>query len=164
MGARLSDSELAARIRAANQRRAARLVERQKAAGRVAMTIWIDATTKERVDAARHGAALNETAERLLLAGLAATTTSAANRDTPSVLTQVGGDTSERDAMFREVEALLDLGLSGVKIAQRLNNAGYRSATGKLLSGANLLRDYRAWADKAGTADLSTVGVETDIG
>ena len=77
MGARLTDSELAARIRAANQRRAARLVERQKAAGRVAMTIWIDAATKERVNEARLGAALNETAERLLLAGLAATTTPA---------------------------------------------------------------------------------------
>lgn len=74
MGAKLNLAELGARTRAANRQRAVQHVERQKAAGRVALTIWVNATTKARVDAARHGASLNETAERLLLAGLNATT------------------------------------------------------------------------------------------
>ena len=142
MGARLTDSELAARIRAANQRRAARLVERQKAAGRVAMTIWIDAATKERVNEARLGAALNETAERLLLAGLAATTTPASNTTQQPVYT---GVVSSRDALMTEVGKLLDEGLSGAEVARRLTAAGYRSQNGAALTGANLLRDFRRW-------------------
>ena len=149
MGARLTDSELAARVRAANQRRAARLVERQKAAGRVAVTIWVDSTTKSRVDAARRGASLNETAERLLLAGLNATTTPATS-EPPPVYT---GVVSSRDALMAEVGKLLDVGLTGAEIARRLTAAGFQTATGKPLSGANLLRDYRAWCKKNGAPD-----------
>ena len=144
MGARLTDSELAARIRAANQRRAARLVERQKAAGRVAMTIWVDSTTKARVDAARHGAALNETAERLLLAGLAATTTP----DTPAASNAT--TTTTRDELMTWIGKLLDEGLTGNEIARQLNASGQRTASGSAFTGQNLLRDYRAWVRKNG--------------
>ena len=144
MGARLTDSELATRIRAANQRRAARLVERQKAAGRVAMTIWVDSTTKARVDAARHGAALNETAERLLLAGLAATTTP----DTPAASNAT--TTTTRDALMMEVGKLLNEGHTGAEVARRLNASGQRTANGAQFTSANLLRDYRAWLKKTG--------------
>ena len=142
MGARLTDSELAARIRAANQRRAARLVERQKAAGRVAMTIWVDSTTKARVDAARHGAALNETAERLLLAGLAATTTP----DTPAASNAT--TTSTRDELMTWIGDRLNEGHTGNEIARQLNASGQRTASGAAFTGQNLLRDYRAWEKK----------------
>ena len=77
MATRLSDSEFAARTRKANQRRAARQLERRREAGLVQMNVWVSQSTKARIEAARLGAALNETAERLLLAGLAATTTPA---------------------------------------------------------------------------------------
>ena len=145
MGARLTDSELATRIRAANQRRAARLVERQKAAGRVAMTIWVNATTKERIEAARHGSALNETAERLLLAGLAATTTPADTTSPAATAT-----TTTRDALMMEVGKLLNEGLTGAEVARRLNASGQRTASGSAFTGQNVLRDYRAWARKNG--------------
>lgn len=150
MGARLPDNELAQRVRAANQRRAARLVERQKAAGRVAMTIWVDSTTKSRVDAARRGASLNETAERLLLAGLTATTTPATSEPPTPVYT---GGVSDRDAFMAEVGKLLDEGHTGNEIARRLTAAGFQTANGKPLSGANLLRDFRAWCKKNGAPD-----------
>lgn len=146
MGARLTDSELAARVRAGNQRRAARLLERQKAAGRVALTIWIDATTKARIEAARHGAALNETAERLLLAGLNATTTPATS-EPPPVYT---GVVCDRTALMAKVGKLLDEGLSGNEIARQLNASGQRTASGAAFTGQNILRDYRAWARKNG--------------
>ena len=144
MGARLTDSELAARIRAANQRRAARLVERQKAAGRVAMTIWVDSTTKALVDAVRHGAALNETAERLLLAGLAATTTP----ETPAS----NAATTTKDALMTWIGERLNEGHTGNEIARQLNASGQRTASGAAFTGQNILRDYRAWARKNGAA------------
>ena len=154
---RIADSELAANVRSRNRVNSERRRERLAMAGKVQLLTWIPDTLRRELDsvAAARGEPLSETTAALLLAGLAATTP-AANRDTPPVLTQVGGDTSERDAMFREVEALLDLGLSGVKIAQRLTAAGYRSPNGGALSGANLLRDYRAWCKKTGTATTTT--------
>lgn len=151
MGARLTDSELAQRVRAANQRRAARLLERQKAAGRVALTIWVDTTTKARIEAARHGATLNETAERLLLAGLNATTTPATKPTTAELFATPA--TSQKDALMVEVGKLLNEGLSGADIARRLNASGQRTANGAQFTGANLLRDYRAWCKKTGSAD-----------
>lgn len=156
MGVKLELNELGARTRAANQRRAARLLERQKAAGKVALTVWVSAATKARIDATRAGATLNETAERLLLAGLNATTTSRdkppGTVDTTSVHTDVVVD---KDALMNEVALLLEEGLSGNEIARRLNSSGRRTAAGTELIGANLLRDYRAWAKKAG-ADRTT--------
>lgn len=146
MGARLTDSELAQRVRAANQRRAARLLERQKAAGKVALTIWVNSTTKARVDAVRHGATLNETAERLLLAGLNATTTPADNQQ--PVYTGVVPD---RDALMISVGKLLNEGLTGNEIARKLNASGQRTANGAEFTGQNILRDYRRW--QAGNRD-----------
>lgn len=155
MGARLTDSELAQRVRAANQRRAARLLERQKAAGRVALTIWVDSTTKSRVDAARHGATLNETAERLLLAGLNATTTPAATTPAPAAATvdmfpvpASHESSAKKDALMNEVARLLNEGHTGNEIARQLNASGQRTERGAEFNGANLLRDYRAWAKK----------------
>jgi len=143
MATRLSDSEFAARTRKANQRRAARQLERRREAGLVQMNVWVSQSTKARIEAARLGAALNETAERLLLAGLAATTTPATTHQ--PVYT---GVVSTRDALMTEVGKLLNEGLTGAEVARRLTAAGYRSQNGAALSGANLLRDYRAWSRK----------------
>ena len=160
MGARLTDSELAARVRDANQRRAARLLERQKAAGRVALTIWVNATTKARVDEARHGASLNETAERLLLAGLNATMPAATTTPAPEAATMdmfpapatSHESSAKKDALMNEVARLLNEGHNGNEIARQLNASGQRTASGAAFTGQNILRDYRAWARKNGAA------------
>lgn len=146
MATRLTDTELAARTRAANQRRAARQLERRRAAGLVQLNVWIDANTKARIEAARLGAALNETAERLLLAGLHATTTPASNDNQP--VYTVGCDKAE---LMNEVAALLNEGLSGADIARQLNASGQRTANGAAFTGQNILRDYRAWSKKRDT-------------
>ena len=158
MGARLTDSELAARVRTANQRRAARLLERQKAAGKVALTIWINATTKNRIDAARHGATLNEAAERLLLAALNATTTTPATNPTAAELTvdmfdaPAGNNTTTRDELMTWIGERLNEGLSGAEVARQLNASGKHTANGAAFTGQNLLRDYRAWTKNTGAA------------
>jgi len=58
------------------------------------------------------------------------------------------GVVSTRDALMTEVGKLLNEGLTGAEVARRLTAAGYRSQNGAALSGANLLRDYRAWSRK----------------
>lgn len=154
MATRLSDSEFAARTRKANQQRAARQLERRRAAGLAPLNVWIDATTKARLEAARHGAALNETAERLLLAGLDAATTTALV-DTPPVYT-VG--VSSRDALMAEVGKLLNEGHTGAEIARQLNASGKRTANGAQFTSANLLRDYRAWLKRDAADSHETDG------
>lgn len=74
MATRLTDSELAQRVRAGNRVRAQRQQERRRAAGLVQLNIWIDATTKTALTAiaAATGDNLNDTAERLLSAALTA--------------------------------------------------------------------------------------------
>ena len=47
------------------------------------------------------------------------------------------------------VAGMLADGLTGAEIARRLNADGYRAVSGKELVGHNLLREYRAWRDKA---------------
>ena len=156
MATRLSDSEFAARTRKANQRRAARQLERRREAGLVQMNVWVSQSTKARIEAARLGAALNETAERLLLAGLAATTTPATTRDKPTapeaadMFPAPAGTTTTRDALMTEVGKLLNEGHTGAEVARRLNASGQRTANGAQFTSANLLRDYRAWLKKTG--------------
>lgn len=80
-----------------------------------------------------------ETAERLLLAGLAATTTPApAGNDATAT-------TTTRDALMMEVGKLLDEGHTGNEIARQLNASGKRTANGAAFAGQNILRDYRRW-------------------
>lgn len=162
MATRLSDSEFAARTRKANQQRAARQLERRRAAGLAPLNVWIDATTKARLEAARYGATLNATAERLLLAGLD-TTTPAANRDTADtpVATQTcvhSSVVSTRDMLMAEVGKLLNEGHSGAEVARRLTAAGYRSPNGAALTSANLLRDYRRWLKRDAADSHETDG------
>lgn len=156
MAEKLTLDELGLRTRAANQRRAARQQERWRTAGRVALTIWVDTTTKARVDAARAGATLNETAERLMLAGLNATMPAATTTPAPEAATMdmfpapaTGNESSAtKDALMVEVGKRLAEGFSGADVARQLNASGQRTASGAAFSGGNLLRDYRAWERK----------------
>jgi hypothetical protein len=72
MAARLEDSELAARIRAGNQRRAARQQEKRRAAGRVQLNVVIDHSMKVQLEAeaARNNASLSVVVAVLLDLGL----------------------------------------------------------------------------------------------
>lgn len=141
MAEKLALDELGARTRAANQRRAARQQQRWRAAGRVALTVWMDSTTKARIEAARNGGTLNETAERLLSLGLEQIATTTPATSNPPVYTGV----VSRDDLMTEVGKLLDEGHTGADIARKLNDSGQRTATGSEFNGANLLRDYRRW-------------------
>ena len=180
MATRLSDSEFAARTRKANQRRAARQLERRREAGLVQMNVWVSQSTKARIEAARLGAALNETAERLLLAGLAATTTPATttpycclrcdapipadcedapvcadcNRELNAIAESCNATTTPattRDELMTWIGKMLNEGHTGNDVARQLNAGGKRTASGAAFTGQNILRDYRAWVKK--TAD-----------
>ena len=72
---RLTDSELATRVRASNVRRAERRRERLATAGYVQTVVWLSQVTRSALDttAAERHATISETAERLLTAGLNAT-------------------------------------------------------------------------------------------
>lgn len=156
---KLTDSELAARLRQRNRDSSERRRERLALAGHTQLLTWIPASLRERVDAAAaaSGLKLSPMVERLLTAGLNATTTPAANRDTPaSNDTQpvYTGVVSSRDVLMNEVAALLNEGLSGADIARQLNASGKRTANGAQFTSANLLRDYRAWLKKNGATDI----------
>ena len=155
MATRLTDSELAQRVRAGNRVRAQRQQERRRTAGLVQLNVWLPHSTRTALDraAAHRNLTVSETVSDLLERALSAaillneaTTTPA---DTQPVYT---GVVSSRDALMVEVGKLLDEGLSGADIARRLTADGYQSPTGKPLSGPNVLRDYRAWARKNGAA------------
>jgi hypothetical protein len=158
MATRLTDSELAQRVRASNQRRSARQQERRRSAGLVQLNVWVPQSTRTALDrvAAHRDMTISETVadllERTLAAALALndTTTPAGTVDNPPVYTGVVPD---RDTLMAEVGKLLDEGHTGNEIARRLTAAGFQTANGKLLSGANLLRDYRAWCKKNGAPD-----------
>ena len=180
MATRLSDSELAARIRTSNRQRAARQHERLRTAGKVQLNIWLATDVKAALAtaAATNGETVSQAAERLLSAGLAEPN---ATRDEkpatsrcwecaaempegmesepfcsdciPTTVYTVG--VSDKAELMNEVAVMLEEGLSGNEIARRLNASGRRTAAGTEFIGANLLRDYRAWAKKAG-ADRTT--------
>lgn len=64
---------------------------------------------------------------------------------------------SDRDAMMALVARLLADGLTGADIARKLTAAGYKSQQGTELRGANVLREYRTWRDKANGSDSTAV-------
>ena len=155
MATRLTDSELAASVRAGNRQRAQRQHERRRAAGLTQLNIWLTADTRAALAtaAAANNETLSDAAERLLSAGLNATTRDTQPPDTPPAYTVLGDD--ERAALMAEVGALLDGGMTGNEIARRLNASGRRNSSGKPFIGANLLRDYRAWVKKTGGTDTT---------
>jgi hypothetical protein len=154
MATRVSDTELAARLRQRNAVNSQRRRERLALAGKVQLLTWIPATLRRELDsaAAARGEPLSETTAALLLAGLAtpATTTPDTSKP-PPVYTVEGGD--ERAALMAEVGKLLNEGHTGNEVARRLTAAGYRSPNGAALTGGNLLRDFRRW--QAGKRDAT---------
>lgn len=74
---RLTDKELAERVRTGNRERAARRREKQEAAGNVQTVVWLPAGLRARVDAVTGGRTLSEAVADLLEAGLKFTTTPA---------------------------------------------------------------------------------------
>ena len=161
MATRLTDSELAARVRAGNRVRAQRQQERRRSAGLVQLNVWVSQSTRTALDraAAHRNMTVSETVsdllERALSAAMllnAATTPDmpAASNDTPPVYT---GVVSSRDTLMNEVAALLNEGHTGADIARQLNASGQRTASGAQFTGQNLLRDYRAWQRKPAETD-----------
>lgn len=69
MARKLTDSEFAERARAANRRRTARYQQRLAAAGKTALTVWIDAGLKSALTSAAtaNGATIADTAAQWLL-------------------------------------------------------------------------------------------------
>jgi len=74
MRSRLSDEELAARVREGNIRRSNRRREKLLAAGKKQLLIWIDPDTQARIDALKisRGLTLKDAANIALVAGLEA--------------------------------------------------------------------------------------------
>jgi len=151
MASKLTDSELAQRVRAGNRVRAQRQQERRRTAGLVQLNVWLPHSTRTALDraAAHRNLTVSETVadllERALAAALVLNEATTTPADTQPVYT---GVVSSRDALMVEVGKLLDEGLSGADVARRLNASGQRTANGAQFTGANLLRDYRAWERK----------------
>lgn len=146
MVTKVSDSELAANVRRRNRVNSERRRQRLAAGGKVQLLTWIPDTLRLELDsvAAARGEPLSETASAALALGLMQIATT-----TPATTTTVyTGWVASRDVLMTEVGKLLDDGLSGADIARRLNASGQRTANGATFTGANLLRDYRAWVKK----------------
>ena len=158
MASKLTDSELAQRVRAGNRLRAQRQQERRRSAGLAQLNVWLPQSTRTALDrvAEHRNLTVSETVadllERALAAALVLNEATTTPADTQPVYT---GVVSSRDALMTEVGKLLDEGLSGADVARRLNEAGKRTANGAKFSSANLLRDYRTWVKKNGTADTT---------
>lgn len=148
MATRLTDSELAARVRAGNRIRAQRQQEKRRSAGLVQLNVWLSQPIRTALDraAAHRNMTVSETVsdllERALSVAMLLDTTTPASNATPPVYT---GVVSSRDALMAEVGTLLEQGLSGAEVARRLNASGQRTANGAQFTSANLLRDYRSW-------------------
>jgi hypothetical protein len=164
---RLTDSELAQRLRQRNRQASERRRVKLAASGNVQLLVWIPASLRERVDAAAaaNNATISDMTERLLTAGLKATTTATpATRDKPPAAAELIPDmflsspatTTDKDSLMTWVGELLNEGLTGADIARQLNASGKRTASGAEFTGQNLLRDYRAWCKKTGSADTTS--------
>ena len=165
MATRLTDSELAARVRAGNQRRAARQLERRRSAGLVQLNVWVSQSTRTALDraAAHRNMTVSETVSELLERALAAAmllnATTTRDKPTAAELTvdmfdaPAGNDaTTTKDELMTWIGERLNEGLTGNEIARQLNASGQRTASGAAFTGQNILRDYRAWARKNGAA------------
>jgi hypothetical protein len=160
---RLTDSELAQRVRASNQRRAERRRERLALAGKVQLLSWVPATLRNELDkvAAARGESLSDTTAALLSLGLKVTTTATpATRDKPTaaelmpdMFHPAPATTTDKDALMTWIGERLNEGLTGADVARQLNASGKRTANGSPFSGGNLLRDYRAWCKKTASVE-----------
>ena len=163
MATRLTDSELAQRVRAGNRVRAQRQQERRRTAGLVQLNVWLPHSTRTALDraAAHRNMTVSETVSDLLERALSAamllneaTTTPAPEAATMDMFPAPATShesSATKDALMMEVGKLLNEGHTGNDVARQLNASGQRTVSGAAFTGQNILRDYRAWAKK--TAD-----------
>ena len=153
MAAKLSDSEYAARHRAANRVRAQRNRERRYGAGRVALTVWVAESTKTRLLAlaAAESAPIAVVADRLLAAAL----NSATNTSGPDALPLFEPDSTgslpvdsavdPHAALMLEVDRRVNAGEKWRDIATALNEAGWRDKADKPLVFTRINEQWRRW-------------------
>ena len=151
MATRLTDSELAQRVRAGNRIRAQRQQERRRTAGLVQLNVWVSQSSRTALDsaAAHRNMTVSETVsdllERALSAAMLLNTTTTPDTPAPA------GNSTTRDELMTWIGERLNEGHTGNDVARQLNASGQRTASGAAFTGQNILRDYRAWAKK--TAD-----------
>ena len=120
MAKRLTDKELADRVRASNRERAARRREKQETAGNVQTVVWLPADLRARIEATTGGRTLSATVAALLEAGLASTSTPA-----PAYEVEPDSRPTSREALalighrWRNEGATLEI------IAERFNANGW---------------------------------------
>ena len=172
MAFKYSDSELAARVRAANRRRSTSRRNKLVGIGKAALTVWVPIPLRQRfIDTATaNNQTISELATVLLEAGLSVDSrvdppstiipsepdtlplfnsepTDTERKPIDSLFVSVGNE-SDKAARYHEVGTLLAEGLKGAEIARRFNERGWRTGNGAEFTGANLLRDYRRWCNK----------------
>ena len=113
MARKLSDAEFTERTRAANRRRTERYQQRLAAAGKSALTVWIDAGLKAALTttAAERGTTIADTAEALLSAALTPTIPDPEPTTTP---------TSTRVERDRAIVELHKTGLNNHEVGRQL--------------------------------------------
>ena len=115
---RLTDKELAARVRAGNRERATKRRKRQEAAGNVQTVIWLPGELRARVEAATGGRTLSAAVAALLEAGLKFTTT-------PATVYEAESMPASREALAGIGHALRSEGVTLEGIAERFNSNGW---------------------------------------
>ena len=116
---RLTDQELATRVRAANRERAARRREKQEAADMKQTVVWLPAELRARVEASTEGRTLSAAIASLLEAGLRHTSTA---HDPDSESESVP---ASREALAGIGHALRSEGETLEGIAERFNANGW---------------------------------------
>lgn len=161
MATRVSDSELAARIRQQNRTNSQRRRVKLAASGKVQLLTWIPATLRNELDrvAAARGEHLSDTTTALLSLGLKQTVTTtpatkAATAElTPDMFHPAPATTTDKAALMTWISELLNEGHTGADVARQLNASGKRTASGAAFTGQNVLRDYRAWVKKTASVE-----------
>lgn len=115
---RLTDKELAVRVRAGNRERATKRRERQEAAGNVQTVVWLPGELRSQIDAMRAGRTLSEAVTDLLAAGLKFTTT-------PATVYEAESMPASREALAGIGHALRSEGVTLEGIAERFNASGW---------------------------------------
>mgnify|MGYP003586830730 CR=1 FL=1 len=152
MAQRLTNDELAERVRASNRRRGERHRQRLTVAGRAALTVWVPVELRSRfVDrAAELLININELAERLLSAALANPPVleppPAAAPPTFDLIPPSVDSSPDRDAT---IVALHSTGLSLAQISGKLATMGILSANGCPVSVSTINRVLTANGLKA---------------
>ena len=153
MATRLTDSELAQRVRAGNRVRAQRQQERRRTAGLVQLNVWVSQDTRTALDKAaeRRNMTVSETVSDLLERALSAAML--LNAATTPDMPAASNDATTKDELMTWIGERLNEGHTGADIARQLNASGQRTASGAQFTGQNLLRDYRAWQRKPAETD-----------